>query len=679
MRRFPGTLRAWKEASVIVAALVLAPALALAQISPGELSRAHAALDGPLNCRTCHSGKAEEMPGNCLSCHGAVADARAAGRGLHARVQETPCARCHPEHAGRDFALIEWEGGSPERFDHTEAGWPLLGRHAALRCRECHREEFQSPNLAKRSPRSRPEESWLGLDPNCASCHRDIHEGRLGADCAACHGTDGFVPAEGFDHARTAFPLTGRHMETACEKCHEPVAGPEPGSAPVLGRAAFSPLAHGQCGDCHADPHAERFGPDCAKCHVTSDFRAVADAAFDHGLTRFALKGRHATLPCASCHDPDRAWGKRPSFASCADCHIDPHGGEAAPTATNGDCAGCHDERSFRPSTYTAALHAATSFPLLGRHAEAACASCHRNQGEAPVGGLPRIPLHPAHASCRDCHGDAHAGQLAVRPDGGACESCHGVDGWKPARFGAAEHATLRMPLTARHAEIACAACHGPERADLPRLPDAATLGPAGVWFAVSQGECRDCHQDPHGETFPTPRPGIVPMACADCHGGFTFAPSILGPAGHERLGYPLAGAHAAVPCVECHRVLDRVPGAATLLLARPPVPPLRFAETPTACVDCHEDPHAGQFSHRENDGCDRCHGVDAFTPADRFDHERDTRFSLRGAHATVSCAGCHPRDLRGEEGPVVRYTGTPVECERCHGRGIPPSERGGA
>ena len=51
---------------------------------------------------------------------------------------------------------------------------------------------------------------------------------------------------------------------------------------------------------------------------------------------------------------------------------------------------------------------------------------------------------------------------------------------------------------------------------------------------------------------------------------------------------------------------------------------------------------------------CDSCHSTSGWRPA-RFDH---TTFALTGAHATASCARCHPNN---------RYTGTPRDCFSCH------------
>ena len=55
----------------------------------------------------------------------------------------------------------------------------------------------------------------------CADCHVDVHQTRLGRDCAACHNTRSFASAQGLQvHARTRLPLTGAHAAVPCESCH---------------------------------------------------------------------------------------------------------------------------------------------------------------------------------------------------------------------------------------------------------------------------------------------------------------------------------------------------------------------------------------------------------------------------------------------------------------------------
>ena len=85
--------------------------------------------------------------------------------------------------------------------------------------------------------------------------------------------------------------------------------------------------------------------------------------------------------------------------------------------------------------------------------------------------------------TCRDCHENPHGKQFASRKDGGACESCHGVDSFKPAsRF---DHARVKtFTLEGAHARVACVKCH----------PTVTTEGKKMTLFRPVSSECVSCH-----------------------------------------------------------------------------------------------------------------------------------------------------------------------------------------
>ena len=164
-------------------------------ISPGKLSKPHAKLEGIDNCQKCHEPGRKVTAEKCLACHKPIAERIAAKKGVHRDVKDD-CVTCHVEHAGVDAELRPFD---PKTFDHArETGFPLDGLHAPLagKCESCHKGR-----------------SFLAAKPACASCHNDVHKGRLGSDCAHCHSTA--VPfketTKSFDHSRTAYPLTGAH------------------------------------------------------------------------------------------------------------------------------------------------------------------------------------------------------------------------------------------------------------------------------------------------------------------------------------------------------------------------------------------------------------------------------------------------------------------------------------
>jgi hypothetical protein len=182
---------------------------------------------------------------------------------------------------------------------------------------------------------------------------------------------------------------------------------------------------------------------------------------------------------------------------------------------------------------------------------------------------------------------------------------------------------------------VRCAACHRTN-----------TAGDAVIRPVFAR--CRDCHsEDPHRLA--------VSRDCRDCHDTRGFEPSLVDVAAHDRF-LPLTGAHRAVRCGDCHRDL------------RPrwlPHTALSLAATRT-CSGCHAGPHGTQFAARTDKGrCDACHDADAWRPASRFDHER-TAFSLKGGHAAVGCARCHPAARPAAD---RRYRPVSAKCESCHGK----------
>lgn len=55
-----------------ICAMLASMATAEAQMSPGELARAHQSLDSPLRCAACHEFGARRAQFRCLECHGEI-------------------------------------------------------------------------------------------------------------------------------------------------------------------------------------------------------------------------------------------------------------------------------------------------------------------------------------------------------------------------------------------------------------------------------------------------------------------------------------------------------------------------------------------------------------------------------------------------------------------------------
>jgi len=91
----------------------------------------------------------------------------------------------------------------------------------------------------------------------------------------------------------------------------------------------------------------------------------------------------------------------------------------------------------------------------------------------------------------------------------------------------------------------------------------------------------------------------------------------------------------------------------------------MRPKRAPGDCSDCHRDPHQGQFAAQTmaGDDCAACHTTESFAKV-RFDHNRDSRFPLTGAHSKAPCASCHKREPIRAGGPeAIRYKPVATFC----------------
>jgi hypothetical protein len=459
----------------------LHPAVISAQISPGELSRAHADLEGMRNCLKCHD--LGEGPSNkkCLDCHKEIAWGIDQSRGYHFRLVDdgkTQCFDCHNEHAGRDFELINWPDGI-NKFDHRQTGYGLQGKHVRLECRDCHKPDFIREDLSRHGDHVHLSRTFLGLRKACLDCHLDEHRGQLPGDCTICHSNDGWKPTVGFDHDKTAYRLTGRHVGLQCVKCHQRVYEENPNYPRSESFVRFSGIPRSNCSPCHEDVHKGNYGAVCATCHNTSGWHDIPTAAFDHTKTQFPLLGLHGGLPCKKCHAPGVK--KSPlAHERCLDCHVDVHRGQFA-TRTEGEaCEGCHTENGFLPALFTADDHASTRFVLTGAHLAQPCVACHPT-ATASDGTVFRLFAVDG-ASCEACHTDPHIGQFASSQPPKDCTSCHGVDAWMTVDFSHDRDSTYK--LEGEHRRVDCRGCH------ISVTEDGVTF----VRYKPIDKSCKSCH-----------------------------------------------------------------------------------------------------------------------------------------------------------------------------------------
>ena len=555
-----------------------------------------------------------------------------------------------------------------------------------------------SPYLDFAANRDSNARQWAAIDmrfadsDGCAACHQPettkLHAApHQGNGCQSCHGALlGHATAEASAATSTAAvrPLMAAAVaaptEATCLRCHLETAG-RPGT---LKQIVASQHYTAQCLECH-DPHSSvaiqppvvshplANLPACLTCHGPDGFKtrnlrhpsgALTDAecltcheagndtvAFAH--KGFPLTGKHLGAACSACHtDMSSLAAFQATPKDCIACHqkVEPHKG-ARGTA----CGDCHNPSSWTDATID---HNVTGFKLVGQHANAACASCHKNgvwagtptvcascherpvNHETSFGSIcstchtpkawqpatfdhnARTPykLTGVHvgAACVKCHTNpnSHAGAPTVcagchtKPVGHipvastVCQTCHSTKAWRPATF---NHSSA-FKLTGAHATVNCASCHK-----------------GGVYTGLPT-TCNGCHTKPAGH---------IPVAsnvCQTCHSTKAWEPATF----NHSLAFKLTGAHTALNCTSCHKR-----GA--------------NAGLPTTCNGCHTKP-AGHIPVASN-VCQTCHSTRAWEPA-TFNHS--SAFPLTGAHTTVNCASCH-------KGGV--YTGLPTTCSGCHQR----------
>lgn len=593
--------------------IIAANSALLAQISPGPLSQAHSHLEGISNCTKCHDIGNKVPDSKCLECHDEISSLIDLGRGYHASPEVTgkSCIKCHSEHHGTKFDMVRFD---EEAFDHDLTGYPLQGQHAVIDCRDCHMpDNISSPEIRKR------EDTYLGLDDKCLSCHDDFHQNTLSKDCASCHDFEAFRPASLFTHDETEFPLRGKHQDVNCLECHE--------KTQRNGREfqVFSGVDFSDCVSCHDDAHKGNLPGSCASCHDESSFDNFSGRrSFNHKLTNFELRGKHRTTDCFDCHKntfnaatifQDQ---KNVKESACAVCHDDVHEGKF------GDqCAKCHQESSFSDlKTMDFFDHSVTDFALEGKHEEVDCKDCHKGSFTDPM------PF----SNCIDCHSDYHDGQFTADQGVRDCAECHTVDGFDYSLYGPEQHAQTGFPLEGSHLATPCFACHLEE----------------DKWVFKDLGhDCVSCHDNIHegliDEKF------YPEKDCRNCHNAESWAFIDFD---HIETGWALEGKHQEVNCRECH---FEESGDNKRQI---------FGELEAECYACHDDNHGGQFEIGGITDCICCHTSVNWRPS-LFDHNT-TAFPLDGKHAEVECKECHPLIIvDGEE--IVKYKLESFECIDCH------------
>ena len=461
---------------------------------------------------------------------------------------------------------------------------------------------------------------------------------------------------EPLDHSKTRFPLSGRHQKVACESCHPAGAGTRIWKGVPL-----------DCHGCHGDRsnHKGALGVQCQLCHDVSGWKSVRHPAAQHQL---ALVGKHS-LRCASCH---AAGAHLTAAATCAACHVQPHGGTSSP------CKTCHvvdnwKTVAFKQHTYDPEL-------LPGKHRTATCLGCH-----------PAFHFKGTTQSlrCETCHRKDQPHE-----DLGACRRCHSPLAWNnitpvaPGEHQPAEkvapdsrstersssfrvtakfnHGAHAQTVSARGLKPTCAPCHGGGGINFqnrPAMQVCEGCHDGKKAFDALGTQCYRCHATPPGALLaalpPAPKTfqhgahakrDVKIDDCTSCHGvGLALTQVQAGSDQHR----PCQGCHAAefrkegqTICLACHLRNDPF---------RPN--PLRLPTTVNTewrSPDASDLPHAPHLA--AGVACEACHptqsGVATSSPA--LGHE--------------VCGKCHLAERLPKEKEIKGVTPVPLDrCSACH------------
>ncbi len=535
---------------------------AIAQLSPGDLAREHAELEGLRNCTKCHElGKPIDGE-RCLECHSLLKGRIEQDLGYHASaaVKTESCVSCHSDHHGLDFRMIEWEGGR-DAFDHADSGWPLEGAHAQVACRECHRHDFWQEGLINRHEASLGDSTFLAMDASCISCHRDEHAGQFSESCDTCHGMEAWTPLPDFDHNNTAYPLDGAHLEVECEACHTRQLTHLPRSRAAVEDASedkarrYREMNFEDCASCHDSKHRANLGPRCDECHLVDAFASMK-SPFNHGLSGYELDGRHSEVSCAECHAGE-GWQRFFPFdlaEGCIACHEDVHEAQFMTGEPLLACESCHTTATFKPSLYTLDRHAREAAPLEGAHLATACEDCHVTDAEVVAWRWLRGGFETD--GCVDCHASPHRTEDGLAASSTDCMACHRLIDWSCPDF---DHDGTEFPLKGAHASISCRDCHNAE-ADVDVIP-----------LKLAERACLDCHGSPHRDQFLEDE---MARACTECHGENSWQELHYD---HNESRFPLDGEHDQLACIACHLKELDTEGSF-----------VRYKPLGIQCVDCH-------------------------------------------------------------------------------------------
>jgi hypothetical protein len=364
----------------------------------------------------------------------------------------------------------------------------------------------------------------------------------------------------------------------------------------------------------------------------------------------------HGGSDCLKCHDT----GNGVPDNKCLSCHTKIKESESHPEQFHARvkdqaCISCHSDHKGRNFNSTQVDrksfdHAKTGFPLTGSHKTVKCEKCHTKQHKNKAGHNIGMEYLGNSTSCVSCHKKDDIHHFPPKQAKLECSACHNTVTWKKA----AEFNHKRetgYELVGKHAQIKCDSCHLDKKTKQPKY-DFPTL---------PKEKCLTCHVDQHKDNL---SPKFRGGTCETCHNQLDWK---IQKFDHKLTGYPLNGAHAKLPCVDCHKQSN--PHKA--------LKDFKFTGASENCVGCHKDYHG--FGEEKNPKlgalveCVHCHTEMDWKKDLLFNHDRDTRYPITGKHKQVQCFECHkPKTGGASKKPfVLRTYDFPTlatkTCETCH------------
>jgi len=255
---------------------------------------------------------------------------------------------------------------------------------------------------------------------------------------------------------------------------------------------------------------------------------------------------------------------------------------------------------------------------LIQGHAkyEDNCSECHETFSKADQSKL-----------CIACHkeiakdvkkGKGYHGKSKIvnnRP----CKSCHTDHKGRKENIVLLDketfnHAITDFLLKGQHKQTKCSSCHKVNKK-----------------YSEASSSCYSCHKedDAHKEQ--------LGKKCYTCHSETSWQKIKFD---HGKTDFPLRGKHKKTSCDSCH-------------------PDNRHKNIKTTCYSCHaiNDTHKGRYGEK----CKTCHNEKDWSES-HFNHNKKTKFKLKGQHKNVLCDSCHTPEI----GNIFKNH-PKKNCSSCH------------